>query len=180
VAFVGVIQMALGLAGAYFALQLYDMRAGTANDEVTMWFGRVALGFGAVALTLAVWGLTTLNLAFVDFGKKRQVEGRVVRCRAFQRGNNNGTDYFVAVDSGASDDVKAWLVLGSLYASVSEGAIVKATISPRQAHVYEMQVTTPGRATTTSMLARRSMRVTMSTRAPLPIQEWSALPGCDA
>jgi hypothetical protein len=130
---------ALGAGAIYAAFKLYDFAEGfSSTDHTADIVGQVALGIGAVGVLVVFWGITTLNLAFIDLGAKRQLQGRVVRCRTYSRGNNNGLDYFVAVDDGSRDHIKAWLVSSAVYHTAREGAVVSVTVSRRQGYVYDM------------------------------------------
>lgn len=136
---VGLVTAALGSGGIYAAFKLYDFAEGfTSTDQSASIVGQFALGFGALGAFVVFWGITTLNLAFIDLGDKRELRGRVVRCRSYSRGNNNGLDYFVAVDDGSQDRIKAWLVTSAVYHAAREGAVVSAIVSRRQGYVFKM------------------------------------------
>jgi hypothetical protein len=75
----------------------------------------------------------------LDLGSRREVEGQVVRLRSHRRGENE-YDYFVAVDDGRSDKVKAWLVPAATYARFWEGVTASATVGPRLGYVFRMDL----------------------------------------
>jgi hypothetical protein len=55
----------------------------------------------------------------------------------------------MAVDSGRSDRVKAWLVPAAVYARFGGGGSVRATIGPRLGHVFRIGLISEARARTT-------------------------------
>ena len=145
VLFIGIFTVALGAAGIYGAIKVIGFADGQPpSDDAAYWITQGALIAIAVFAFVCFWGLTTINLAFVDFRPKLTLQGIAVRCRTYPRGNNNGTDYFIAVDDGTSPRIKAWLVDHSLYNSVGEGAEVSAVVSRCQAYVYQLLVTKAG------------------------------------
>ena len=71
--------------------------------------------------------------------------GQVVRRRSYSRGNDK-LDHFMAVDSGRSDKIKAWLVPAAVYDRFREGGVVRATIGPRLGHVFRVELVSESRA----------------------------------
>jgi hypothetical protein len=99
-------------------------------DQVAGWVRTAATVLAVAALLVAAWGAWTMLRAVLDLVSRREVEGQVVRRRSYSRGNDR-TDHFIAVDSGRSDRIKAWLVPGGVYARFREGGVVRATVGPR-------------------------------------------------
>jgi hypothetical protein len=52
--------------------------------------------------------------AVLDLVSRREVEGQVVPRRSYSRGNDK-LAHFMAVDSGRSDKVRAWLAPAAVY-----------------------------------------------------------------
>jgi hypothetical protein len=84
----------------------------------------------------------------LDLVSRREVEGQVVRRRSYSQGNDK-LAHFMAVDSGRSDKVRAWLVPAAVYGRFREGEVVRATIGPRLGHVFGVELVTEGRAPST-------------------------------
>ena len=139
----GLILTALGVAGVYGGIKIYALPTASDGAGITHWIHVVALAMGAGGIIAAAWGLYTMRLGFQDFGPRRDVDGEVVRCRCFRRGNDKGVDYFVAVDDGKQPRIRAWLVDSAQYGSVQEGCVIHASVSATQAHVYDLSVVTP-------------------------------------
>ena len=73
----------------------------------------------AVAVALAVWGLSMLVRGAMDLGSSRQVTGMVLRLRRFGGGENSTPRYFVAVDDGRSPTIRAWRLRPQVWASAA-------------------------------------------------------------
>jgi hypothetical protein len=143
---IGLGMVVFGGGGVYYGIKFLDtvdsFYMGTDARDWVYQGTLVAIGlFGFVVF----WGLTTMNLAYIDFGRKRAQEGLVVRCRSFSAGENK-TDYFIAVDDGKQSEIKAWVVPWSTYTLVSERARVSATVTKCQGHVLQLNVTQAGPA----------------------------------
>jgi hypothetical protein len=144
VLFIGLFTVAIGAAGIYGAIQVLDYADGLpSSDEAAYWISQGSLIAIAVFAFVCFWGLTTINLASMDFGTKRTLQGLAVRCRTFPHGDNK-TDYFIGIDDGVHPEIKAWLVSPATYNAVGEGAVVTARVSRCQAHIYELTVTKAG------------------------------------
>jgi len=141
----------LAQAGAgYLALRLMlGVRGWTdgfpGTDRAAGWVRAGATVLAVAALLVAAWGAWTVLRAVLDLASRRQVEGQVVRRRAYSRGNDK-TDHFMAVDTGRSDKLKAWLVPAATYARFREGAVVRATVGPRLGHVFQIELVSAPRA----------------------------------
>jgi hypothetical protein len=96
------------------------------------------------ALLVAGWAVWTMLRAVLDLVSRREVEGQVVRRRSYSRGNDK-LDHFMAVDSGRSDKIKAWLVPAAVYGRFREGEVVRATIGPRLGHVFRVELVSGSR-----------------------------------
>jgi Predicted membrane protein (DUF2207) len=90
--------------------------------------------FGFMALVIAgamARAVLVLGFAISDLFGRRDVEGRVLRVR-------KGQGTYLAVDDGTRSQIRAWLV-DSGTNGASQGALVRATISPHLAHVYKLE-----------------------------------------
>jgi hypothetical protein len=87
--------------------------------------------------------------AVLDLVSRREVEGQVVRRRSYSRGNDK-LDHFMAVDSGRSGRIKAWLVPAAVYGRFREGEVVRATIGPRLGHVFRVELVSESRTPATA------------------------------
>lgn len=141
---IGLFTVAVGAGGIYVALEfLESIDSFVMADDVQFWLERSSFIAIAIFALVCFWGLTTMNLAYIDFGAKRTVEGLVVRCRAYSAGENK-TDHFIAVDDGKQAEIKAWLVPWTTYNLVSERDLVSAMVTKCQGHVLQLNVTRAG------------------------------------
>lgn len=69
-------------------------------------------------------------------GGRRQVEGRVLRYRI--RGGDDSKRWYVAVDDGTSDRIRAWRLRRAVH--VPQGAWVGVDVAPRTGHVRDLEV----------------------------------------
>jgi hypothetical protein len=67
---------------------------------------------------------------------RRTVEGRVLRHRI--KGADDSRRWYVAVDDGTTDRIRAWRFRQAT--SAPQGATVRAEVSPRTNHVRELEV----------------------------------------
>jgi hypothetical protein len=67
--------------------------------------------------------------ALADLGSTTEVVGEVIRRRKY--GSDEKTRYYVALDDGTRDDVRAWRVGSAVYESVQQHEIVVASVTPR-------------------------------------------------
>lgn len=89
--------------------------------------------FAARAFWMLIAGLADL------VGGRRPVEGRVLRFRV--RGSDKQPRWYMAVDDGTTDRLRAWR-----FHSVqlpNQGEMVRASVSPRLQHVKELTVASP-------------------------------------
>jgi hypothetical protein len=75
-----------------------------------------------------------LAAAVPDLAGRREVEGVALRVRRREE------DTYLAVDDGDGAEIRAWRVEGAVLnqAGVTQGAHVRATVSPRLGHVFEL------------------------------------------
>ncbi len=98
----------------------------------------IVLGVLAVPAAIAlVGGLLALRAAG-DLFSSKQVTGEIVRLRV-AKSEGEATAYFVAVDDGSSEDVRAWAVRSELYAGLEQGQVVTARVTPRLRYVHSIR-----------------------------------------
>jgi len=107
------------------------------------WIGRVALvGIGLCALVV-LWALWVLARAVPDLWSHRTVTGEVVRDRrrqqVFAAGNQPKYWYYLAVDDGSSEHVRAWRVRAPLWSRCRQGETVTAEVTPGLAYVRSVE-----------------------------------------
>ena len=137
---VGLVQAVAGYVGLRLMLGLRGWTDGYAEaDQAARWVRTASTLLAVAALLVAGWGVWTMLRAVLDLVSRREVEGQVVRRRSYSRGNDK-TDHFMAVDSGRSDKIKAWLVPAATYGRFREGGVVRATIGPRLGHVFRVEL----------------------------------------
>jgi hypothetical protein len=134
----GVVITAAGAGFVWLMLQLHGLM-NDYHDDVSHWIRLGSLVAAGVGVAIIVWGVSTIRLAFRDFGAKREVEGELVRCRALQKGQNE-LNYYLGVDDGKSPTIKAWVVDKATYDRMHEGSIIHATLSSNFCHVYKIDV----------------------------------------
>jgi hypothetical protein len=134
-----------GYVGLRLMLGLRGWTDGYAEaDQAARWVRTASTLLAVAALLVAGWGVWTMLRALLDLVSRREVEGQVVRRRTYSRGNDK-LAHFMAVDSGRSDKVKAWLVPAAVYGRFREGGVVRATIGPRLGHVFRVELVSEGR-----------------------------------
>jgi Predicted membrane protein (DUF2207) len=114
------------------------------TDRAASWVHLATTILVVTAFLVAVWGLWTIVRALLDLGSRWELEGRVVRMRAYSRGQDH-TDHFIAVDDGVAAKVKAWKVPYETYERFREGAVAKATVGRRLGHVFQIELVQPSR-----------------------------------
>jgi Predicted membrane protein (DUF2207) len=98
----------------------------------------------AAALTLPLlWSVVVLVTAVPDLLTTRRVTGTVIRCRVRPRyltdPNQPKLSYYVAIDDGSRDRIKAYRVPASRYDSVHQGQSVVADVSLRLGYVWNLR-----------------------------------------
>ena len=77
VMFIGICTVAIGAAGIYGAIKLFNYADSfPKTDDAAPWVAQGSLIAIAVFAFVCFWGLTTINLAFVDFAAKANSAGR--------------------------------------------------------------------------------------------------------
>ncbi|GAA1849259.1 hypothetical protein GCM10009836_31230 [Pseudonocardia ailaonensis] len=115
-----------------------------------------AVGFVGLVLVVAV---PLVNL-LLDAAGRSTVEGQVVRLRTKVRKQNDSSttyDHYVGLDTGAARGVHAVGTDETRWNSLTEGDVVRATISGRIGWLHEVEILTPSR-----------MRPTGPAAAPTP------------
>jgi Predicted membrane protein (DUF2207) len=125
---VGLVEAVAGYVGLRLMLGLRGWTDGYAEtDQAARWVRTASTLLAVAALLVAGWGMWTMLRAVLDLVSRREVEGQVVRRRSYSRGNDK-LDHFMAVDSGRSDKIKAWLVPAAVYGRFREGGVVRTTV----------------------------------------------------
>lgn len=136
--FTAIIIGALGGGLIWLSLQVRDsLDTYAASDEVIHWIRIgtiIAIGVGALVL---VWGVRTLLLSVTGLTTRLDVQGEIIRRRAFT--SDKKVTYFLALDDGKAARVRAWRVQSGTYHQWSEGSVVKAHITPRLGYVFKME-----------------------------------------
>jgi hypothetical protein len=128
---------AAGAGLAWLAWQVWGLADdGLGDDEAERWV-RIGSAIAiAVGLLVAAWGAHTLGLAFLDLGTRREIAGEIIRRRRVE--SRNEAVYFLALDDGKADKVKAWRVSPQLYSSTVQGDRVTVVVSPRLGYVHRL------------------------------------------
>ncbi len=103
------------------------------------WIGRITVVAIALCALVVLWALLILVRAVPDLWTRRQMTGEVVRVRrrtqVFASGNKQKFWYYLAVDDGSGERVRAWRVRPELWHGRYQGELVTAEITPGLAHV---------------------------------------------
>ena len=87
--------------------------------------------FGVVPFTVAcvcvVLGVAVVVMAASDWRTAVEVTGPILRLRAF--GDDDGRRYYVAVDDGSSDAIRAWRVKWERYEGLEQGDVITARLT---------------------------------------------------
>lgn len=146
VALVGLLVTAAGVVIAPAALSVGHELLGNIGDLAGNQTGPIVvrLGIGLVLAAVVIIGaLVALYGAGMLVGGagdlmrgRRTVEGRVLRLR--RRGDDQHLRWYLAVDDGTSDHIRAWRLASE--PSAHQGATVRAGVSPWLAHVADLSV----------------------------------------
>jgi len=132
----------IGAAGAGLIWLVLQVRSAagdvTLSADAAQWTDRAVYAGLAVGALVVAWGARTAYIAASDLFRRVTVDGVVLRQRSFQRGEDK-TDYYLAVDAGSTDRIKAWLVQRRIYDQVQEGDRVRATVTPRLGYVSAVE-----------------------------------------
>jgi hypothetical protein len=103
------------------------------------WIGRIALVGIGVASLVVLWALWVLARAVPDLWSHRTVTGEIVRDRrrpqVVASGNQTKYWYYLAVDDGTSDHIRAWRVRAPLWQQCHQGERVQAEVTPGLGYV---------------------------------------------
>jgi hypothetical protein len=94
-----------------------------------------AIVAGVVVVLLAVIGVaaTVVLRAAADLGSTTQVTGEILRLRRF--GSDDSPRYYVAVDDGSSEKLRAWRVRSEIFEGLEQHELVIAALTPRLRYV---------------------------------------------
>jgi hypothetical protein len=111
-------------------------------DDVTT-AARIAI---APAAVVTAWALWVFLRSVPDLWSRRTVTGEIVRDRRFRKWSSSDDtprySYYLAVDDGTSDRVRAWRMQRGLWSMHDQGETVTAEITPRLRHVRSITRTT--------------------------------------
>jgi hypothetical protein len=149
VAFLGLVQLVPGVATVGAIGVVLSEVGEVGEDSARTAVGTAGAGVLAVlAAALIARGGWMVYAGVADLVQgRRTVEGRVLRCRT--RGSDDDRRWYVAVDDGSTDRIRAWRFTQA--PGVRQGATVRADVSPRTGHVRDLEpVPTASTATPTS------------------------------
>jgi hypothetical protein len=123
--------------------QLYD--GATADRLALVVTLLIAAALVAIALNALLRGGVRLARGLLDAGRERIVTGTVVRRRTWpkQRGTEQVEIDWVAVDEGAEDELRAFIVRPALAAGLHQDDVVELTVTPFLGFVRTARVLTP-------------------------------------
>jgi hypothetical protein len=87
-------------------------------------FGAVPLGCACIAIVL---GAALVVMAAADWGNEVEVTGPILRLRTL--GDDDKPRYYVAVDDGESDVIRAWKVSHARYEGLEQGEVITARLT---------------------------------------------------
>ena len=116
-------------AGAWFLFwlggQLRDEVASTPAEETIR---VVAIGVLVMGTALAFAALVQIVRSVIDLFASRQVTGLVLRAR--RQGSDEEPEFYLAVDDGSADRIRAFRVHPDIYTSTAEGQRVTVSVTP--------------------------------------------------
>lgn len=119
-----------GIGGAVVEA-VRDLPASFPDRTWLVWLARAVLG--SVPLVIAAWvaaGPLQVLSALIDVATTQQVEGLVLRHRPARTNNKGRTvSYWVAVQSGPAERIRAYRVSAKLAGSVQQGAVVRLGVT---------------------------------------------------
>lgn len=89
----------------------------------------IALVFLFIPSVLLLAGIAYVLLALSDLGSTREVTGPILRLRRY--GDDESPRYYVAVDDGISERIRAWEVSSALYTGLEQGDLVTVALTKR-------------------------------------------------
>ena len=147
------VALAVGALGTYFGLRL----VGTASDaDLTSaplsWSWFFAVLAWIVALLVLTRSLTQLVRALPDLVLRRRIEGRILRCRTRwspvpvpTQSDRQYCRFYIALDTGRSQDIRAFRVNARRFAEVRQGMDASFTVTPYLGYVSEVSAASPER-----------------------------------
>ena len=108
-------------------------------DEVDGGAELILAALLAAPMVIAVGGLVLAVRAALDLFSTNEVIGEIVRLRLRLRRSDDSIEYFVAVDDGRSQTVRAWAVRPDVYTGLEQGDVVTARVTPRLGYVHSIQ-----------------------------------------
>ena len=117
----------------------------TFNREQLDWIGRGALIACLPALVVLGWALWVLVRAVPDLWRRREMTGEVVRARRRRQIFGSDSDnprywYYLAIDDGARNRIRAFRVRAVVYGACDQGDTVTAVATPGLGYVRELRV----------------------------------------
>lgn len=112
------------------------------TDSVVAWIWRVELAVVVLFGLAALWGLYVVVRAVPDFWQRGEITGQAVRLRKRRRGGNDDNPtycYYVAVDDGSSETIRAFQVGSAIYEAIDEYDEVTGVYTPQLRHVRTLQ-----------------------------------------
>lgn len=108
------------------------------------WIGRGALLLTIPFAVVLLWALYAIVRAVPDLWARRTASGDLVRARArrqiFQSSNKNPKYwYYLALDDGTRQRIRAWRVRRELYDALAQGETVEAVFTPNLGYVREIR-----------------------------------------
>jgi Predicted membrane protein (DUF2207) len=130
-----VLATALGVFWAAVAIILLVRLAGRV--------GSISVLIATVLAFPLLWSLWVLSAAIPDLFTTRAMTGTVLRCRVRARVLASQNDpkywYYVAIDDGTHDRIRAFRVSEDRYRSVRQGQTVTADVTPRLGYVRTLR-----------------------------------------
>lgn len=169
-AFEGLLQAAfsgmIAVGGMYVARA--ELGLDQLSDDQRRWVGLAGLVIGTMAALVAVYAAIRLLLGLSDLFAKRTIDGEIVRRRinrtghrlpkvvqwamwsgrdehGMRRDHRRRTRHQLAIDEGDDHAVVAYVVRPEIYGAVSQGARVRAVVTPRIGYVRSIDVVAPAR-----------------------------------
>jgi hypothetical protein len=102
----------------------------------------ISLAVVAVPVALMAYGLVMVWRGGADIGRRVTREGLVLRRKEIVSSSDSGTHttaVYLAVYGGQGGEVRALRCTPEVASGVHPGSLVRATISPRLAHVYSLE-----------------------------------------
>jgi len=151
----------------YGLAQIADSERDTSlTKEQWDWVTRGSLIAMVPFVILFAWALYVLGRALPDLWQTRTVTGDIVRSRRF-RSSRSSSDrpvyrYYVAVDDGSADRIRAWRVSEDIWQAHGQGEAVTAEITKMLRYVREMEgvseSSAPGDGSASDRARRRVQR----------------------